>query len=95
MSGEEDRAMESTVRLKGVVIQFHPRKGYGFIRSSEGGDYFVHYSDVRGKGYRTLVKGEEVEFSVRKGEKGWQAVDVRRLNPPATLETPPLPGRKW
>ena len=77
-------------RTRGIVINFLTRKGYGFIQSEEGEKVFVHYSDIRGRSYRTLVEGEDVEYIVAQGPKGVHAVDVLRLNPPAEEELPPI-----
>ena len=63
-------------RETGVVKWFNSSKGYGFITRDQGGDVFVHYSSIRGKGYRSLEEGSKVEFSVIEGEKGPQAHDV-------------------
>jgi len=84
-------------RCHGVVTSFLPRKGYGFIRGDDGSKVFVHYSDIRGRQYRTLVIGEEVEYDVLMNRRGPQAVDVVRLNPPPDSETPSLldEGRTW
>ncbi|HCP32197.1 TPA: cold-shock protein, partial [Candidatus Acetothermia bacterium] len=41
-----------------------------------GEDIFVHFSAIRGEGYRTLNEGQQVEFTVTEGEKGPQAQDV-------------------
>jgi CspA family cold shock protein len=61
----------------GVVKWFNSTKGYGFIQRDNGeGDVFVHYSAIRGEGYRTLDEGQPVEFTVVQGEKGLQAQDV-------------------
>ena len=59
-----------------VVKWFNPTKGYGFIQRSEGSDIFVHYSAIRGEGYRSLEEGQKVEFSVVESQKGLQAQDV-------------------
>jgi CspA family cold shock protein len=67
-------------RVNGLVRWFSPHKGYGFIQLPEGEDVFVHYSEIRGEGFKTLNKGEEVEFTVKEATKGLQAVDVVRLN---------------
>ena len=64
---------------EGKVKWFNPRKGYGFIERDIGGDVFVHFSGIRGTGYRTLDEGQRVEFSVVDGEKGLQAQDVTAL----------------
>ncbi|TKJ30166.1 MAG: cold-shock protein [Chloroflexi bacterium B3_Chlor] len=67
-------------RLTGLVRWFNPRRGYGFIQPPEGEDVFVHYSEIRGDGFKTLYEGEEVEFTTKEAPKGPQAVDVVRLN---------------
>ena len=63
-------------RETGVVKWFNATKGYGFIARNSGGDVFVHYSAIRGTGYRSLEEGQQVEFTVVQGQKGPQAQDV-------------------
>lgn len=66
-------------RLSGTVKWFNDAKGYGFIARQDGGrDLFVHYTQIRGDGHRTLATGEPVEFGVGDSEKGPMAVDVER-----------------
>ena len=66
-------------RETGTVKWFDNAKGWGFITRSSGDDIFVHYSSVRGDGYRTLEDGQTVEFEVVQGAKGLQAQDVTIL----------------
>jgi cold shock protein len=61
---------------EGTVKWFNPRKGYGFIATSDGRDVFVHYSSVSGDGYKTLVEGDAVTFEIVEGEKGQRAQNV-------------------
>jgi cold shock protein len=62
----------------GTVKWFNSEKGYGFIAQPEGGDdVFVHHSAIQMNGYRTLDEGQPVEFELREGPKGLQAVDVK------------------
>ncbi len=61
---------------EGTVKWFNPRKGYGFIATSDGRDVFVHYSDISGDGYKTLVEGDAVTFEIVEGEKGQKAEKV-------------------
>lgn len=67
-------------RERGTVIWFSDIKGYGFIESgSRDANIFVHYSSIRGSGYRYVVCGDTVEFMVIETEKGLQAEDVEIL----------------
>jgi CspA family cold shock protein len=61
---------------EGTVKWFNPRKGYGFITAGDGKDIFVHYADISGEGYRTLVEGDVVTFDIVEGEKGLRAENV-------------------
>ena len=70
-------------RLTGTVKWFNSTKGFGFILREGGDDVFVHYSSIRGEGYRTLDEGQQVEFEIVQSEKGPQAQDVVVVTPPA------------
>ena len=62
----------------GTVKWFNDSKGYGFITPDEGSkDLFVHFSNISGDGFKTLVEGARVEFEQREGQKGPEATDVR------------------
>ena len=64
----------------GTVKWFNAEKGYGFIAQPEGGDdVFVHHSAIQMNGYRSLEEGQAVEFEVKDGPKGLQAVDVKPI----------------
>ena len=62
----------------GQVKWFDNKKGYGFIENDSGEDIFVHYSNIEAEGYRTLEKGDLVEFEIVEGDKGLQAQNVVR-----------------
>lgn len=62
---------------RGTVKWFDDAKGYGFITRPDGEDLFVHFSSIRGSGFRSLQEGQEVEFDVERGPKGLQATNVR------------------
>ena len=61
---------------EGTVKWFNPRKGYGFIATTDGRDIFVHYSSIAGDGYKSLVEGDAVSFDIVDGEKGPRAENV-------------------
>lgn len=61
---------------KGTVKWFNDAKGFGFIQRESGEDVFVHHTNIRSQGFRSLQEGQQVQFEVRKGQKGLEAVDV-------------------
>lgn len=62
--------------LKGSVKWFNKEKGFGFITSEEGKDYFVHFSGIVGEGFKNLEENQSVSFEVEEGAKGPIAVKV-------------------
>jgi CspA family cold shock protein len=87
-------------RVTGTVKWFRTDRGYGFIGREEGSDVFVHYSAIQGSGFKTLVEGQQVEFSVEQSPKGLQAANVTVLSSPEPASQPSRwdrPGefRRW
>jgi CspA family cold shock protein len=71
---EEHRVAQGTVKW------FNGEKGFGFITPDEGGgDVFVHFSAIKGSGYRNLEENQRVEFDTTQGQRGPQADNVRPL----------------
>ena len=65
---------------QGTVKWFNDAKGFGFITRSDGGaDVFVHFSAIQASGFRSLQEGQQVQFTVVKGPKGFQAENVQPL----------------
>lgn len=62
----------------GTVKWFNDSKGFGFISPSDGSaDVFVHFSAIRGSGFRSLSEGQMVTYEVEiDPKKGPRAVDV-------------------
>ncbi|SVC84134.1 uncharacterized protein METZ01_LOCUS336988 [marine metagenome] len=62
---------------QGTVKWFNDSKGFGFIEPSGGGkDLFVHMSEIKMEGFKTLKDGQSVEFTEGTGEKGPCATNV-------------------
>jgi len=66
----------AALRARGTVKWFSDTRGYGFIRTESGPEYFVHYSKILTRGFQTLIQDEEVEFSIVDSPKGALATDV-------------------
>ncbi len=66
------------MRKKGTVKWFNSRKGYGFIIFGKKDDKeaFVHHSDIKLDGYRTLRAKTDVFFDLNDTERGPQASNV-------------------
>jgi len=58
---------------------FNDSKGFGFITKEDGGDVFVHFSDIQGEGFKSLSEGQEVTFEVVDSPKGPKAANVVKV----------------
>ncbi len=61
--------------ITGQVKWFNESKGFGFVVSGNK-DYFVHYSEIQGTGFKTLKDGETVQFDAASSPKGLIAKSV-------------------
>lgn len=63
--------------FKGKVKWFNNQKGYGFLVSEDGTEFFVHYSGINTtEKFKSLAEDENVVFDVIDTEKGRQAINV-------------------
>mgnify|MGYP002247856144 CR=1 FL=1 len=67
--GDEERK-EDLKMAEGTVKWFNPEKGYGFISQKDGEDLFVHFSEIKMDGFKTLDEGAAVQFDVTTGQNG-------------------------
>lgn len=64
---------------EGTVKWFNESKGFGFLSQEGGPDVFVHHTEIRSEGYRTLSEGQKVSFEVVESPKGPRAANVTPL----------------
>ncbi len=61
---------------EGIVKWFNDSKGFGFIEQEDGPDVFVHFSEIRSDGFKSLSEGDRVTFDIEQGQKGPAAKNV-------------------
>ena len=60
----------------GTVKFFNASKGFGFITEDDSNtEYFVHVTGIIDE----IIEGNAVEFELKEGRKGMNAVNVRVL----------------
>ena len=59
---------------KGIVKEYDPTRGFGFIQGDDGEDYFLHISKVR-KGQKIRINCR-VKFDYIEGQMGPEAENV-------------------
>lgn len=104
MEATEENVVGSVI---GQCKWFNDKLGYGFVTvqsgEDKGKDIFVHHTGVKplNSNYKTLRKGEYINFNIVTGDNGLQAVDVTGIGGgtlmcdilPAKLQPPPIdPG---
>ena len=65
--------MQHTGTVKRLVID----KGFGFIKTTDGNEYFFHRSAMIGTTFESLSEGQRVTFAQGQGPKGPRAEEVR------------------
>lgn len=61
---------------KGTVKFFNTTKGFGFIKSEDGQDVFVHVSGLKDE----IQENDNVSFDTEVGNRGISAINVRLQN---------------
>jgi CspA family cold shock protein len=62
--------------IQGTVKWFNDSKGFGFLSHEGGPDVFVHHSEIRSEGFRSLNEGDKVQFEIQQSPKGPRAANV-------------------
>jgi CspA family cold shock protein len=68
-----------TFMIEGSVKWFNDSKGFGFLTREGGPDVFVHHSEIRAEGFKSLSEGDRVRFEVVDSPKGPRAANVTRI----------------
>jgi len=70
-------------RLTGIVEWFNAKKGFGFIKRDDGnGDLFAHHTSIQMEGFRELIAGQLVSFTIGANNRGPQACDITVISEP-------------
>lgn len=73
---------ETTI-VVGKVKWFDPVKGFGFVVANEGGpDILLHSNVLRNFGQSSVSDGARVEIETLKTDRGVQATQVLKIDPP-------------
>ncbi|MFC6498901.1 cold-shock protein [Gemmobacter lanyuensis] len=84
---EENMVMPREVH--GKVKWFDPAKGFGFIIGDEGGsDILLHANVLRNYGQSSVADGTGITVMVQNTQRGVQAVEVVRIEPPSGVAFP-------
>jgi cold shock protein len=68
---------QGTTMVTGIVKEYHPERGMGFIKPSAGGrDVFLDFTVIKHLG--AVLPGQRLVFDIRDHGRGPRAVNVRR-----------------
>ncbi len=86
-----DETTQVTERVPGHVKWFDPVKGFGFVVADEGGpDILLHVNVLRNFGQSSIADGSGVEIAVQRTDRGSQATEIYRIDPPPQEDGAPL-----
>lgn len=65
---------------KGTVKRIMRGRGFGFILAEDGREIFFHRSELQNVDFDELGEGDHLEFSIVKGQKGPQAIGIKKAS---------------
>jgi CspA family cold shock protein len=78
-------------RVFGHVKWFDPVKGFGFVVSDDvGPDILLHVNVLRNFGQSSVADGSGIEIDTQNTDRGVQATEIFRIDPPVKEDTAPL-----
>jgi CspA family cold shock protein len=63
---------------KGTVKRIIRERGFGFISAEDGREIFFHRSELQDVDFDELAEGDNLEFTIVKGDKGPQAIGIKK-----------------
>lgn len=82
---------DGVTKIVGEVKWFDPVKGFGFVVADSGGpDILLHANVLRNYGQSSIADSARVELAIQETERGVQAVEVFRIDPPRQQSPVPL-----
>ena len=75
----ERTATPTSDRLTGTIARLIADRGFCFIKTSQGQDYFCHMSALPPGDFNELKVGDRVSFESEPSDKGPRAARVERL----------------
>jgi cold shock protein len=65
--------------MTGTIKRLVADKGFGFVATADGQEFFFHQSAYTGSPFNTLREGQTVTFETGQGPKGPRAENVRAV----------------
>jgi CspA family cold shock protein len=65
--------------IEGTVKWFNDSKGFGFLAREGGPDVYVHHTEIRSVGFKSLSEGQKVRFEIVDSPKGPRASNVTAI----------------
>jgi len=79
-SEDDEDATPSDGKQTGVCVSWRHERGYGFIKTEDGDEIFVHSKDCSEKDEGKNIRvGSKVEFEMVEGDKGKSAIKVEKV----------------
>lgn len=72
---KKDPSEEPSGLQTGKLVMFNNSKGFGFIKTLQGEDVFVHFNEF----LDDIIEGDKVEFEIAFNPKGAYATKVKKI----------------
>jgi cold shock protein len=67
---------ETSPVTEATVAWFNPEKGFGFVKTDDGSDAFLHIRPLEAAGHKSAPPGARLKVRLRPGQKGPQVAEV-------------------